>query len=346
MSDIQPTSPASAEPNNPTPTLPAEPIKPEVPVQPQLLDQKPSAQATSATGPAPSPTAESQSTTTETIAALDVMPPIENLYTFGLTEADRDRLIAQAIIFSKYLREHMKRNLHNLAVKDILDIGCGEGQVTRAIGQIYPSARIVGIDKDPKAIDKAKLDMTRFPVKTPIEFKVADLTESLPEGPFDVIYTSLTLMYIKDVDKALTLMFNTLRPGGYIWIKESHPAWFTYIKDNAVFTRYASLAATAFIRAGMTMFIGPELPQTLSKLGFTNVQYLEERHPIRPDTMEGRIVTSIVLGVIYNLRKLITRFEEIPEEELLKMHAQLSAKADSLYGQWIFSNVIAQRPVE
>jgi hypothetical protein len=71
----------------------------------------------------------------------------------------------------------------------------------------------------------------------------------------------------------------------------------TCIAENALYTRYCASAATAAARIGMTMFLGSELPQILPKVGFTNVQRLEPKHPI-DTSMNGQMTTGGLLGIL------------------------------------------------
>src|SRR5882724_1300708 len=89
------------------------------------------------------------------------LPPIDNLYNFGMAQPDRDRLVAQQVIFGQFLRQHAKRVLADYKIEAVLDVGCADGQVTRTFSVIYPKARVVGMDKDAGAIETAKKNQAR-----------------------------------------------------------------------------------------------------------------------------------------------------------------------------------------
>lgn len=302
----------------------------------------PSLAATEAkpTGAAPAPTG--------TTAEIDAVPSFENLYKFGLTDASQGYLSAQAHLFKQYIRDTARRYLPNQPMNDILDLGCGEGQITRTWYQLYPDARIVGADRDATAIAKATQTQSQTPHTklNPIHYVVADIENGLPGGAFDLIHASLTLMYLSDVEKALQAIFSALRPGGYVWLREYPVSLMTTISENAHYTRYWALAAAAMGRVGMRMFLGSELTQMLEQSGFTNVQRSDEKHLIGDNSLAGELTKGVILGTLYSFRKVIAKMQQIPEGELIKMHQTLCSQANTFKGQWTLANVIARRPLK
>jgi len=153
----------------------------------------------------------------------EAQPAIDNIYNFGFTQADRERLAAQAFLFSTFLREK-SRSFIRTPVNRILDIGCGPGLLTIVLARMYPKAQVIGMDKDASAIASAKSNLAASSDKARnIEFVVGDVQEKLPDGSFDLIYASVALMYVQQIDKALKMIYEALNPGGYAWLKDVHP---------------------------------------------------------------------------------------------------------------------------
>ncbi len=90
----------------------------------------------------------------------------------------------------------------------VLEIGCGTGRLAlRAAPQVNT---FCGIDLSPKTVERAKehLDLSNA------EILCGDfLTYPFP-GKFDVIYSSLTFMHIKEKEQALQKVAALLAPGG------------------------------------------------------------------------------------------------------------------------------------
>lgn len=98
--------------------------------------------------------AESQSMLPGRPAALEPIAT-DNPYIFGNPELDRLRLETQ----DRLIGERMQARARALVgdnVRNILDLGCGEGQLGLRLLEVYPAAHLVGLDKDPKAITTAE----------------------------------------------------------------------------------------------------------------------------------------------------------------------------------------------
>jgi hypothetical protein len=86
------------------------------------------------------------------------------------------------------------------------------------------------------------------------------------------------------------------------------------------------------------------LPIMLLNAGFRDLRRVRESYEMTNDSLSGRIALSNIFGAFYNLRKAISMMQGIPEEEYLKMHNELSARANTLRGRITYSNIIARRP--
>lgn len=280
------------------------------------------------------------------------LPSIDNLYNFGMAQPDRDRLIAQQLLFGQFLREHARRVLADHKIEAILDIGCADGQVTRTFSLIYPKARVVGLDKDAGAIETAKKNQAlaadaykSVDAYKSIEFVVGDAEGPLPDGPFDLIYSSHTMLYVPNYRKSLQEMFRVLRPGGYVWIKDFDTHLATAIENNANYARYMSLVHATMLKAGLNVFFATELFKLLPETGFENVRRIEEKYPLGDDTVNSRIATSIMLGGIFNIRNLVAKTMNIPVEDVVKMHQEIVRDSATATGSFAPANIVAQKPL-
>jgi SAM-dependent methyltransferase len=94
---------------------------------------------------------------------------------------------------------------------DVLDAGCGHGQITSILDQHGRSA--TGVDYDSSMIDLAR---SRFP---DIEFEAADLQSWNRPGAFDVIFHCHTLEHLPDAVATLANLRTSLKPGGRIVVE-------------------------------------------------------------------------------------------------------------------------------
>jgi len=88
----------------------------------------------------------------------------------------------------------------------VLDVGCGTGELTKAIAD--RGAGTVGIDASPEMIAEAK---RRFPG---LEFAVADARTMRFDAPFDAVFSNAALHWIRPPETAAARMYEALRPGG------------------------------------------------------------------------------------------------------------------------------------
>lgn len=103
----------------------------------------------------------------------------------------------------------------------VLDVGCGEGQIARAIAEHTPRAKVIGVD--PSA---AQLDNARRKSASCIDY-VQGAAEDLPFGPahFDGIICCLVIEHCADVDRVLSEIGRVLAPGGVFLLLINHPLY-------------------------------------------------------------------------------------------------------------------------
>ncbi|MBE5749627.1 MAG: class I SAM-dependent methyltransferase [Clostridiales bacterium] len=101
-------------------------------------------------------------------------------------------------------------NLLNLDVyKTVLEIGCGTGRIAKKI--IKQCKKYVGIDISSKTVDVAKNHFKDF---NNAFFINEDFLKYKDTEKYDVIFSTLTFMHIKDKKKALNNVFNLLKNKG------------------------------------------------------------------------------------------------------------------------------------
>lgn len=101
----------------------------------------------------------------------------------------------------------------------VLDLGCGFGWFCRWAAAAG-AASVLGVDLSENMLARARVE-TSDPSVT---FELADLESLRPEpGSFDLVYSSLTLHYVADLERLFATAHAALRPGGsFVWSAE-HP---------------------------------------------------------------------------------------------------------------------------
>lgn len=104
----------------------------------------------------------------------------------------------------------------------LLDVGCGDGAVTRRLVDGLPTVtRLVGVDRDPVALDEAGDRLQGLAPEVSWTLVEASAAELPCDGAsFDAVTCSDLLHHLDDLPAALAEMRRMLRPGGVLLVRE------------------------------------------------------------------------------------------------------------------------------
>jgi trans-aconitate 2-methyltransferase len=155
--------------------------------------------------------------------------PAGDAYLFGDTDLAAARLRLLAEVFAASTREFLEQFVA-LDPTSVLDLGCGPGYTTRLLAEMFPRARVRGVDSSAHFVALA-----RQGTENRVDFEIADVTRWLPEGPYDLIYCRYLLTHVVQLQAAVTLWGRHLLPSGSIaieendWIHTAEPAFAKYL---------------------------------------------------------------------------------------------------------------------
>lgn len=111
------------------------------------------------------------------------------------------------------LQEQVAAAAEGLVVKRILELGTGTGETARRLLPKYPQARLTGIDASEEMLTAAR---RALPDEQIDELMVRGIQAPLPEGPFDLVISALTIHHLDAPGKAdlFHRLARTLRRGG------------------------------------------------------------------------------------------------------------------------------------
>jgi SAM-dependent methyltransferase len=160
-----------------------------------------------------------------------------------------------------------RRALRGRAVQRILEIGCGNGSVLRALGETFPQAHLFGTDLH---IDGLRYAARR--VAAPL--LAADIFAMPFDDAFDLVGMFDVLEHLEAHDLALQKVRGLLRPGGVLAITvPAHMALWSYMDTQAHHCRrYASR----------------ELHEVLTRNGFRVLQLSQFMSALYPLMWLGR----------------------------------------------------------
>jgi SAM-dependent methyltransferase len=103
----------------------------------------------------------------------------------------------------------------------VLDLGCGFGWFCRW-ARLQGAAEVLGLDISANMLERARRD-TDDPA---IRYQQADLEKAvLPVGSFDLVYSSLALHYLADLDRIVGQMAAAVVPRGAVVCSVEHPIY-------------------------------------------------------------------------------------------------------------------------
>src|SRR5690606_27699552 len=125
----------------------------------------------------------------------------------------------------------LREMLPDLGGKHVLDLGCGFGWHCRYAVE-KGAASVIGVDISEKMLERAK-DINNL---ASIKYERKALENlRFPEKNFDVIFSSLTLHYIKSYEKLIHNIYLWLKPGGYFVFSVEHPVFTSEEKQDWVY---------------------------------------------------------------------------------------------------------------
>ena len=106
----------------------------------------------------------------------------------------------------------------------ILDLGCSVGMSTFALQEVYPQAKITGIDLSPYFLAVAKYRSEQLSKQTTWLHEAAEST-NLPDASFDLVSACLLFHELPQTaaKKIIAEAHRLLRPGGYLTIMDMNP---------------------------------------------------------------------------------------------------------------------------
>ena len=106
------------------------------------------------------------------------------------------------------LQDEVARASDGVDVRRMLELGTGTGITTRRVLARHPGAHLTGVDSSAEMLAAADLPGA--------DLRMQDLRDPLPEGPFDLVFSSLAVHHLDGAGKAdlFGRVAAALAPGG------------------------------------------------------------------------------------------------------------------------------------
>ena len=157
----------------------------------------------------------------------------------------------------------------------VLDVGCGTGTLAVLIKRLYPSVEVIGVDPDPRALQRARNKAERARVSVRFDQAYGDAL-GYPDHRFDRVFSSMMFHHLEADDQArmLTEIARTLKAGGRLELLDFEGAHAKPGGASRLFHAHSRLQGNA-----------PDRILTLmTRAGFRHARMLESKR-----TLFGRI---------------------------------------------------------
>ena len=95
---------------------------------------------------------------------------------------------------------------------DVIDLGCGTGELTRRLAEELPDSNVLGIDNSPQMLAKA------MPLAgANLHFEQAQLEEVT--GRYDLVFSNAAIQWVPDHHALIPKLISLVRPGGQLVVQ-------------------------------------------------------------------------------------------------------------------------------
>jgi SAM-dependent methyltransferase len=149
----------------------------------------------------------------------------------------------------------------------ILEVGCGTGLVAEALAEMFPPARLVGIDRSEEMADQARRQCARVAGRVTIHQIDIDIyADGKPTGCFDLLVCRHVTQWLPGPFGTIASMVRLLRPGGRLHLLAEDFGLLSFFPRTPEVTRLWLKWAEAAQAAGMPLQMGRELAPFLQGL--------------------------------------------------------------------------------
>lgn len=106
--------------------------------------------------------------------------------------------------------------VHAESPKQVVDLGCGPGNLTATLARRWPHAEVLGIDSSPEMLAKATAGTRGTPQ---LAFELADIAGWMPSPDTDVVISNAALQWVPGHQDLLARWLEALKPGAWFAVQ-------------------------------------------------------------------------------------------------------------------------------
>jgi ubiquinone/menaquinone biosynthesis C-methylase UbiE len=244
-------------------------------------------------------------------------------YVLGRTVEEYERLRAQARMYEEATRRTLEKAGIALGMR-CLDAGSGPGEVMRLMGgMVGPGGFVSGIDLD-ENLGRLALRQLHESEGPYFAFHQGDLArlKDAPDGPYDLVYTRLTLFHIDDPAAVLRTLWSWLKPGGVLVAMDFDTGGVGSFPDPEVAREIIRVINETMTKAGRDIHIGARLPHLFVQAGIAPIAGTDVASHLLPLGEIGGMPRAI----LRSLREPAVKLGVASEAEIARIDQAFAAR--------------------
>lgn len=233
------------------------------------------------------------------------------------------------------LRAEKERSYEHLRLKDghvVLEVGCGPATDTLDLAErVGNRGNVLGIDIDPKMIERARQRTREAGLTERVTHQVADATAlPLADDTFDAVRAERVLQHLPEPLDALSEMVRVARHDGRVVVMDTD--WGSLSIDTPEIETFRTLARIRSERASVSGYVGRQLYRLFRQVGLRDITI--EPHPV-PTSDLGLLRLAVQLDV---LEETAVGEGLLSHEEVQRWRTSLNSAAETgtLFGYVTF----------
>ena len=200
-------------------------------------------------------------------------PPAADLNPQAKQMADESMvrtLDAQARAIWPQERELIRRYALPDAIS-ILDAGCGTGEISSRLAELFPRARVLGVDIEDRHLDLARSRYARLAARLSFEHRSV-FALGLPGGAFDLTVCRHLIHALPHADRVLAELVRVTRPGGRLHLIPEDYGMLHFERATPDPLDFWAVVPVKFGAAtGTDMYVGRHAYRILARLGLADI---------------------------------------------------------------------------
>lgn len=154
----------------------------------------------------------------------------------------------------------------------IADVGCGTGEITGRLAELFPRASIVGVDIHPDHVERARERWSALADR--VRFAVGDaFALDLPDAHHDLTLCRHLVQAVPRPDLVAGELLRITRPGGVVHVVAEDYGMMHFHPTRGDTDRFWRDGPITFAeRTGTDLRVGRKMPAILRKAGFRDVR--------------------------------------------------------------------------